>query len=701
MQTAEFVNVVMFVLQAETFFSSYDYWMSFEASASSESFFFIIGAYASESVSGYMKQKLQEQAYLAALAAQAQTTYKATMRWEPLLLRYFFQTANYSQLPIVLDQARLPSTRSSDSDITAYQAFINKYGTHYMDSAVFGGNLQLIFTMNSSFASSTNMTFSEKMSAFAITLGFISVGWGHGGASVKSEISSEAMSMSEMSFMGYGGNQALLQAGLYNLWLNTVPASAAPINSTYQPISELIIDDTKRGLMFDAIADYLAMNNSAIPKPNSPFGIPPVVCGSAPGLANTSIQAIPTTDAERTLREDRWRDAQVHGANMLERRAQGKPAVQDTGNPLVGMPLPKVGAVISDRPPVKVGILRDTPEVTAETESWKALQPTQDQLLGGWILPIPGPDGGIGLGYDPVSGTYRAPVVAASAVLANTTFFDPSSNITWRIPDGWTFASTPASCAEEVIAAFESGEAVASFHASLTMLGIGLSFDGIGIGVFFSKEQADASATLHEFEDGYYGMERGISLFELSAGSNGAADMVLTGGFVESLNALSTDPSDPGYTRGWMEFIDTFGTHYVHSGALGGTCSLGIAYNQSALASYSASYKKEQFGIMLGIMLEGIGLNFDLGFTKQQFEQKVDQAFKEASQYSVSCIGGDPSKLSSLDFLGWLLSIYFNPAPITTSIKLRPLYELVTWDDTRRGILQQLSQQIVNEAGGK
>lgn len=686
-------------LQSATFFSSYDDYQSWSEDSSSSSGFFLIGAFGRQSVHGYMREKLQEQEYMAAIGGQAQTTYKATMRWSPIELRYFYGQGNFSGLPIAADQQFLPATRESDEDIAAYQAFINKYGTHYLDTAEFGGHLHLVYSMNSSFAKSTNITFSEKMSFFGLTLGFFSIGFGGGGAHAKASITSEAKDVSELAFVGYGGSQALLQSGLYSLWRDTIPASAAPINATYTAISELIVDDSKRANMEVAIAAYL--NLTAALEPNAPFGLPPVQCGSSPGSANSSINAIPVNGSEPADvpgARERLEAARADGAAAVARRAQ-RGVKHEIVRPLrtieIDTPVGPMRVRLSQRPPLAMG----PTDLDMRAMDATPLAVTSDPVTGGLILPVSGPELGVGFGYDPVTGSLRAPIVSSSATLANSTWFDPSSNITWRIPDGWTFASTPFSCAEEVTRAYSNASFVASFNAKISMVGIGFGFDGLSIGAFFSSEREQASAELNSFQDGYFGVDRSISMYRLSAGHAMAAGTMLRGGFMEAVLALPVDTSDPSFGNAYDQFLSTYGTHYVHQASLGGSCSLGISYDQSALISYSEAYKKHQFGIMIGYMFDGIGINFDLSLTKSQFSQNVDQAFLDASTYHLDCVGGDPNKLASLDYLGWLLSIGFNPNIVPQSIRLRPLYDLVGFDAVRRSLLQQQSQAYFNRVG--
>ena len=691
--------------QSTKVFQSYDSYQSFSEDSSSSSGFFLIGAYARQSVHGYMRQKIQEQQYIGAIAGQAQTTYKAAMRWGPVLLRHYLQT-NYSDLPIVADQALLPAARTSAADRAAYQAFIDRYGTHYLSDADFGGHMHIVYTLNSSFVKSTNISFSEEMSSFGLTLGFVTLGFGHGGAHAKASITAQAKSMSELAFVGYGGSQPLLQSGLYSLWRHTIPASAAPINSTYTAISEVIADPARRALMEDAIAEYLNVTSSGPNEPNQPFGLPPVRCGASPGSANTSIDAVPVTPAAQRLAGDRRRHAAIvtdgHAAVL-----RGAPAAFGAPRrPLlagkrltIDTPAGPMRLVVSSRPPPDVAAITRSDPALAGAPALAAAQ--HDPLTGGLILPVPGPDLGVGFGYDAANGTLRAPVVEGTATLQNTTWFDPSTNITWRVPDHWTFASTPFSCAEEVSRAFTNSTFVAEFNAKMTMFGIGIGFDGLSIGAFFSSQREKASASLESFASGYYGIERSVGMFRLSAGHGASGHTLLRSGFVETVKALPTDVADPSYERAYNGLLTTFGTHYVHQAALGGSCSLGISYNQSMLLKYSEEYKKNQFGIMIGYMFDGIGINFDLGFSKAQFTETIDQAFKDASTFHVECVGGDPSKLEGLDYLGWLISVGFHPTLVPQSVRLRPLYELVSFDPVRRAHVQQAVQGYINKVGGK
>ena len=692
-----------------TMFNSYSDYLSYSMDSSSSSGFFLIGAYARNSVHAYMHEKLETQQSVTAIAGQAQSTYLATMRWAPPLMRIYLQR-DYSTLPIAQDQAKLPASRSTAAEKAAYQAFIDRYGTHYMDTALFGGHMHLIYSMNSSVVKETNATFAEHTSMFAFSLGFASIAFGHGGAHAKESISQLAKSNSELAFVGFGGSQTLLQAGLYGAWRGTIAESAAPINGTYTEIAELIIDDGKRANMEAAIKEYL--NPKGPPTVNQPFGLAPVMCGTSPGSANASIDSIPTGPSvlggeappAEPERQRRYDEAMAEGRAGLQRRATEPFSHRPAKTPLAGHRVTiqtKAGpmnATFSQRGPALrsgplEGFLKDAPPAT--------LRLREDSLSGGFVLPVPGPDLGVGFGYDPVTGTVRAPVVAANAHLANNTFYDPSTKITWSIPDHWTFSSTPFSCAEEVTHSFSNTTMVAEFNAKMTMFGIGFGFAGFSIGAFFTSEQENVNAELNAFADGYYGITRSVGMYRLAAGPSVSGDTMLRGDFVSAFNQLPTSASDPTYHNAYTQFLSTYGTHYVHQADLGGSCSLSITYNQSALMSYSESYKHHQFGIMIGFMFAGIGINADFSISKATFNEKIDQAFSAASEFHIDCVGGDPSKLGSLDYLGWLMSIGFHPTLVPDTTHLRPLYELVSFDSTRQALLQTASQAYLDSVGLK
>ncbi|KAA0161355.1 hypothetical protein FNF31_03815 [Cafeteria roenbergensis] len=692
-----------------TMFNSYSDYLSYSMDSSSSSGFFLIGAYARNSVHAYMHEKLETQQSVTAIAGQAQSTYLATMRWAPPLMRIYLQR-DYSTLPIAQDQAKLPASRSTAAEKAAYQAFIDRYGTHYMDTALFGGHMHLIYSMNSSVVKETNATFAEHTSMFAFSLGFASIAFGHGGAHAKESISQLAKSNSELAFVGFGGSQTLLQAGLYSAWRGTIAESAAPINGTYTEIAELIIDDGKRANMEAAIKEYL--DPKGPPTVNQPFGLAPVMCGTSPGSANASIDSIPTGPSvlggeappAEPERQRRYDEAMAEGRAGLQRRATEPFSHRPAKTPLAGHRVTiqtKAGPMnvtFSQRGPALrsgplEGFLKDAPPAT--------LRLREDSLSGGFVLPVPGPDLGVGFGYDPVTGTVRAPVVAANAHLANNTFYDPSTKITWSIPDHWTFSSTPFSCAEEVTHSFSNTTMVAEFNAKMTMFGIGFGFAGFSIGAFFTSEQENVNAELNAFADGYYGITRSVGMYRLAAGPSVSGDTMLRGDFVSAFNQLPTSASDPTYHNAYTQFLSTYGTHYVHQADLGGSCSLSITYNQSALMSYSESYKHHQFGIMIGFMFAGIGINADFSISKATFNEKIDQAFSAASEFHIDCVGGDPSKLGSLDYLGWLMSIGFHPTLVPDTTHLRPLYELVSFDSTRQALLQTASQAYLDSVGLK
>jgi hypothetical protein len=142
----------------------------------------IIVNFAKIEADGYVKWLVEETMHEMMLSEQYTTSYKGILQahtmhillayttissshvlflskvdlWESSVIKQRMQPGgDQAQSAFAREQALLPNTRTSNADKEAYHAFIQKFGTHYVHSAVFGSCLEMIL--------SSSKTVAEKM----------------------------------------------------------------------------------------------------------------------------------------------------------------------------------------------------------------------------------------------------------------------------------------------------------------------------------------------------------------------------------------------------------------------------------------------------------------------------------------------------------------------------------------------------------
>eukprot|EP00929_Paragymnodinium_shiwhaense_P109735 TRINITY_DN76239_c0_g1_i1.p1 TRINITY_DN76239_c0_g1~~TRINITY_DN76239_c0_g1_i1.p1 ORF type:complete len:253 (+),score=46.09 TRINITY_DN76239_c0_g1_i1:91-759(+) len=213
----------------------------------------------------------------------------------------------------------------------------------------------------------------------------------------------------------------------------------------------------------------------------------------------------------------------------------------------------------------------------------------------------------------------------------------------------------------------------------MTGFEIGISFDGIGIGVSFMHEMAKFKALTQDYTSDMSLMSRAQTLYKLQYGS---LPSQLNKEFEEVVNALPTTPS-PLY----QQFIDYWGTHFVAGSDFGSYCNFTSVYLKTFVKETSAAYAQTQVEISFGLELESIGMNIDIGYGLTHITGSLSEKFLASSNTTWMCVGGDVDLLKAKQFDQWVDSVLHDPALIPSSIQLRPLSMLI-YDPTKRQLLQ-------------
>ena len=102
----------------------------------------IVANAAKVDASGFMKWAFNETAHMSKLTQNYATSFKVDLHESSVLKSEMQAGGQQANSTFVREQALLPPTRSSAADKALYTEFIEKFGTHYVSSAVFGTSLE-------------------------------------------------------------------------------------------------------------------------------------------------------------------------------------------------------------------------------------------------------------------------------------------------------------------------------------------------------------------------------------------------------------------------------------------------------------------------------------------------------------------------------------------------------------------------------
>ena len=176
--------------------------------------------------------------------------------------------------------------RSWPSDAAEYRLFRETFGTHYVESAVFGGMLQFVLAVNSSLYTKMSAEEVLEQTSIGFNLLFAQFNYTHVKQEQMKDVTQEFRENTQVVLVAYGGNTLLLEEGNYDKWAASVPANPAPINATFRAISDLFVEGSPSEACMAAEAkSYLASKPA-----------PRYRCGNAAGVQMP--KGLPRPDAK-------------------------------------------------------------------------------------------------------------------------------------------------------------------------------------------------------------------------------------------------------------------------------------------------------------------------------------------------------------------------------------------------------------------
>lgn len=171
----------------------------------------------------------------------------------------------------------LPPAIGDDQDAADYAAFIDRFGTHYAESAFFGGSMDVYIVVNSTYVNQVGQSETSSQMSVGLDIVYVAFGFSSSGSHEYGKLttrfkdvrrsrravctgldSSVGAQASEIVMVAFGGDPALVQNGAYDSWSDTVTANPVPINVTYRDISDLVYDQTRAPLVQQAANAFLS-----------------------------------------------------------------------------------------------------------------------------------------------------------------------------------------------------------------------------------------------------------------------------------------------------------------------------------------------------------------------------------------------------------------------------------------------------------
>ncbi|XP_059172760.1 perivitellin-2 67 kDa subunit-like [Physella acuta] len=145
-------------------------------------------------------------------------------------------------------------TGTFESNPTAYNKFIDTYGTHYFTSANFGGFIRMVFETKKDYVmTKTENEIEANAKASYSKMVSVSVG----GSSATGNVDETFTSNSKTTIKYYGGDTNVLGTEGLSKWQPTVESDPWLFSGKLKPISDLISDETKRTSMERAVKNRL------------------------------------------------------------------------------------------------------------------------------------------------------------------------------------------------------------------------------------------------------------------------------------------------------------------------------------------------------------------------------------------------------------------------------------------------------------
>jgi len=137
----------------------------------------------------------------------------------------------------------------------AYNNFIKKWGTHYIESCSLGGRMN--FRLYTTKSAESYFHSHSVNAAIGASVGFgVQVGVTVGGGKTDSNYQAMTTQSTQSASYGYGGNSAFL--GNYTLWAASVPAQPMPITMSLGSYLQFLPNGTRTNSLETALEQYVA-----------------------------------------------------------------------------------------------------------------------------------------------------------------------------------------------------------------------------------------------------------------------------------------------------------------------------------------------------------------------------------------------------------------------------------------------------------
>ena len=507
--------------------------------------------------------------------------------------------------------------------------FIQRFGTHFVSSAVFGFNLFLFATADSNAVTKMNGKFEAEASAALDFLIFAFDLSASAGAGASFSYSKEFAATASFGAMAFGGNPVLIGNKNFTRWLDSVVRNPMLLSATYKNVSELVADETTATLLQEAVDEYLHDDATAGNNSWADISADGSVCTSPPGINMTFAQ------------------------------------------------LAKLGP----SPPRKI-------------------------LTSKAVTPLPAMSTmSIGHGWDLLRGAHISSPVAPNTFYEQKVWLDiyqlPETETYYSLADSIELVSIPAACIRGRRKTYVNGSMYisGSLGGALDYFSLGIfPFKNLHLNSLFKEIAAGFDVSFTEKGLAMFEMQVSLTLFELVQQSSAALDS----GFVNAMENLPANATGPD--SDFDDFVRQWGTHYVSSQAFGGHCNFSIAFKESVFLHLDLDAVEASATVTLALRLFHV-LRVPLWMWKsvvKDLEGSAAAQFTAAiTNVSFHCSGGNeallgsPQHPSNGSFPEWLLSVARNPMPLPSTIRFRPISNLIT---TKNLSIAAFKRDAVNKA---
>ena len=582
------------------------------------------------------------------------------------------------------------------------QGFIAKFGTHYVDSAVFGGEVNTWVTASQSYAENATVSDYYRDSATALDLLFYKFGRVSEDSTNASSLSDAFKKNASMLVEILGGDPTAVDSGNFSQWSNGVVLAPVPINVTYRNVSELISHPTRRKLFAEAVEEYISSSvngslaaamdrgtQSAVPAvqlaskyyatcaaPSGtkvPFedlaatverggscagGCGDGACTLTQGhqFGGTMIKSVQATSVDACCKQCRSVaactffdfDTLGNACRLLSSKTSDVVALMHIG----GAPNPGASPSPSSQPapaaspkPAPASAPSPSPKPPPPTPAPSSLPILPALMQGGTPQ--------VGRFFDSQQG------VAGGSCMSGYSF---STKQTWQsvirgkttryaIPDGFTLAVPSSTCLRSSASVISSTADVVAMNmlGSMILPSMGVLDPENDLSLstvkgLFVAAQKNASEELSNFQRGAVVYELSLPTHVLSYDlssryANTAAEFASD---INSLDAASNSTSE------FMSVVSKYGGFYVNQETYGGYCKFQATFQQSSTSGISADdirsmgLKKLATGVMADL---GVDFDMDKEVVKARDSTPVSMDFYNALQPTFECRGGDTSVL--------------------------------------------------------